>query len=525
MKRIAGAVRVGGAGWGHNQIQCPSEARIKRPINACIQGLQSIKDAESSRANAGGKGRGPRVFRRPGSSPGRPAARPKAHALASIPDLIEYDDGGIYTSSGEEVRAPIDPAPPDEAPPIEAVPVANPASMTAVATATPADAPDSLVTNGGGDVQGEGAFPSTLEDSLSSTVYMQMAESAPDIGNYDEFVRSQRNISYSKIALGAAVALVGALGAAALSARSGRGRTLLTFLALVGGGQCASTRTTTFVHSSDFSRSNKFSAYEFASAPKNTPTTNIHRREHGTVDSGTTECASGRRKLFPDSMIEQWNPNIKVEIASGVTLSVLLKGAMLMKFTSYGTTSTKKFTLVPCPHSLHVPLMPVTLISPKALLNYCGIRTYFNDELCFIMPDGTLVEFFESSTSFMVPFADDTDPITIARRANKSKWPWAQDTCDTLRLTLQQPLPITWDLLHDRLCHYGPDKIYDSREFICGIDTTLLSSPSRNRKICVDCVHGSFRGHRHKSRPPGVYIRFGQRIYSDSCVMPKSMLE
>ena len=126
--------------------------------------------------------------------------------------------------------------------------------------------------------------------------------------------------------------------------------------------------------------------------------------------------------------------------------------------------------------------MPVTLISPKALLNYCGIRTYFNDELCFIMPDGTLVEFFESSTSFMVPFADDTDPITIARRANKSKWPWTQDTCDSLRLTLQQPLPITWDLLHDRLCHYGPDKIYDSREFICGIDTTLLSSPSRNRK-------------------------------------------
>ena len=114
-------------GWGHTAVSCPSDARIKRPINACIQGLQSIKDAESSRANAGGKGRGPRVFRRPGSSPGRPAARPKAHALTSIPDLIEYDDGGIYTSSGEEVRAPIDPAPPDETPPIEAVPVANPA--------------------------------------------------------------------------------------------------------------------------------------------------------------------------------------------------------------------------------------------------------------------------------------------------------------------------------------------------------------------------------------------------------------
>ena len=40
-------------------------------------------------------------------------------------------------------------------------------------------------------------------------------------------------------------------------------------------------------------------------------------REHGILDSGGTECASGRAKLFPKNLVEQYNPPVKVEIASG----------------------------------------------------------------------------------------------------------------------------------------------------------------------------------------------------------------
>ena len=169
--------------------------------------------------------------------------------------------GGIYTSNGDEVRPPDVPTShPVEAPPLaeEGTPTANPtSSMATVVTSNAAESvatPESQpVTSGGASEQEEGNFPSTLEDSLTSTVFMQMAESSPTIGNYDEFVRREQGISRSKVALGVIIAVVGALGAAALSARSGRGRTLLTFLALVGGGQCANTHTTTFIHSSDFS--------------------------------------------------------------------------------------------------------------------------------------------------------------------------------------------------------------------------------------------------------------------------------
>ena len=104
------------------------------------------------------------------------------------------------------------------------------------------------------------------------------------------------------------------------------------------------------------------------------------------MDSGTTECTSGRKKLFPDSGIEEWHPRMKVEIASGMCLPVEFRGTMLMKVREPGRTSSKKVTNISVPHSLYVKQMPVTLISTKALLRYCGIRTYFNDELCMVLP-------------------------------------------------------------------------------------------------------------------------------------------
>ena len=49
-----------------------------------------------------------------------------------------------------------------------------------------------------------------------------------------------------------------------------------------------------------------------------------------------------------------------------------------------------------------------------------------------------------------------------------------------------------------------------------------LGSPPRYKPPCISCVKGAFRGHRHLKRPAGKFVRFGQRIYSDSCGMPKS---
>ena len=44
--------------------------------------------------------------------------------------------------------------------------------------------------------------------------------------------------------------------------------------------------------------------------------------------------------------------------------------------------------------------MPVTLLSPKAMLRNEGIRTYLNDELYLLMPDGEIVKIIETATNY-----------------------------------------------------------------------------------------------------------------------------
>ena len=238
------------------------------------------------------------------------------------------------------------------------------------------------------------------------------------------------------------------------------------------------------------------------------------------MDAGATVCSSSRRKLFPETLIEEWHPNIKVEIASGLCLPVLAKGTMVFKTRPLGTLSTKKAVTISAPHSLLVVGMPVTLISPKALYNFCNIRTYYNDELCMVLPDGQIVGFYETKISYIIPFDGDTTAIQVTRKPNNAKWPWVIPVAH--RTTLRDPLPLTWDLLHERCAHVSPERIFGSSEYVSGIDIPNLGAQSRNRKVCIGCIRGAFRGHRHQKRALGVYTRFCQRVSCDSCAMPKS---
>ncbi len=90
-------------------------------------------------------------------------------------------------------------------------------------------------------------------------------------------------------------------------------------------------------------------------------------RAHGIMDSGTTDHTSGRKKLFPTEFIEQENPPVRVEVASGVSLAVAARGTMGIKVWKYNSTSAKKAHMLHLKHALYVPDMPVTLISTKAL--------------------------------------------------------------------------------------------------------------------------------------------------------------
>ena len=78
------------------------------------------------------------------------------------------------------------------------------------------------------------------------------------------------------------------------------------------------------------------------------------------------------------------------------------------------------------------------------------------------------------------------------------------------------------DLCHERLCHFSPERIWASAEYIQGLNITPLRAPQRHTEPCIHCVRGAFRGHRHLHRTSSKFTRFAQRIYCDSCAMPKS---
>ena len=486
-------------GYGHTKQSCPSDQKVKRPISACIKGLESLKAIEDSRFQ---QLRRRPISRRPGRSPGaRPTAREAATVSEQLSEpLIQYDDGGIYTSDGIEVVAP--PvvaesstagivAPPGE--PSQQVQVEDHAStvVSNSASTTPAQGLDSLI---------EKDFQSSFGYSVEA--------------KHDSFEYSSPTTK--SMAKGAIITAAAILGVAAFALRSVRGRAVLTLLTLATGCKGMEMRPEPIkVHTSEYSRSNM----NPVSHLNGTSTTS---RDHGTMDTGTTECTSGRRKLFPNDKIEQHNPPIRVEVASGVSLPVLFKGVMSMRIRPQGTTSSKKFVTIDVPHSLYVPKMPVTLVSTKALFEYCNIRTYFNDELCMIMPDGARVEFVETPTNYTVLFADDDTPVHATRTARKQSPMPDNSVAQTARTTLRNPLPLTWDLAHERFCHFNPERIAASKEYITGQDIASLGTPSRNKAPCTACIRGSFKGHRHGHRKKGTFTRFAQRIYSDSCAMPKS---
>ena len=51
----------------------------------------------------------------------------------------------------------------------------------------------------------------------------------------------------------------------------------------------------------------------------------------------------------------------------------------------------------------------------KALFRYCNIRTYFNDELFMVLPNGDKVYFVETRTNYTVLFDGDSAPLDVVR--------------------------------------------------------------------------------------------------------------
>ena len=182
--------------------------------------------------------------------------------------------------------------------------------------------------------------------------------------------------------------------------------------------------------------------------------------------------------------------------------------------------SAKKLVSLIIPHSFYVPQMPVTLVSTKALFRI-NVRTYFNDELILVLPDGEVVEFVETPTNYTLLLAGDEAKVPVVRKPTSTVE--ILRSAKSAQATLREPLPLTWDLIHCRFVHFSLPKIAASAPYLDNVPFKELGRLHHDQHcVCPACVRGAFRGHRKGQRPAGKWTYFGQRIYSDSCKMPKS---
>lgn len=489
-------------GWGHQREACPSPDK-SRPIWACIQGLQKAQAAAAQRSRGRAGRPGMRIVRRPGAPP--PAWRkpgmkqPAAHLAAPHQEeiLYQYDDGSIYTEDGTMIseQAPDEEAATNDATQYDGATEGQTVGAQVCTTIDNAcmqfSSPISFACTAGSNEEADEDHGSRPEDEAAAE-----SESKTLPSNHSQ-------AGYVRRAVAAGIGLGAALLAVAATPRA----RAVAIMMMTVGANCMQLKPRLSADptliTTDYYKRNAFGAATTAAAAS-------RYNSRGIIDSGTTENTSGRAKLFPRDRIEEWHPNVKVVVANGCALPVEWRGAMMIKVKGEGIRSAKKTTKLYLQHSLYVPLMPVTLISTKAIFKNEGIRTYLNDDLKLILPDGQWVKICETNTNYVIEIeyvGEEDDQVKIGALLT--------------RPTLKDPLPLTWDLMHARLGHFSPERILASERYVIGVDFSNLRERGM-RAPCDSCVKGGFKGHRKQARPPGKFVRFGQRIYSDSCAMPRS---
>ena len=452
-------------GWGHEQSACPSPVR-QRSLAACIKGLQDAQSSQNERLRSMQRRRVTVNFRKKGGT-----SSANSVELDELEPITAYlnEDGSIVSESGDILRnanecteqhdGNLNNGGPDHSESNVATTVESNAVTTSLSPISAVQAPtphDSAATAGAvsSAVQGNvSGIDSAIEADFASTIMSSFSADAPT--DDFEFTVPVRSHGRSAIRVGMLMLATLTIGLAGMRATRGKAFGVLVGLVTSAAGAipCMPDHALTRVHSSRFVREGSYqfarsSAYDVGTE-KNSQLSGV--REHGIVDSGTTANTSGRAKLFPESMTEEWHPNIKVEVASGVCLSVERSGVMLIKVWKENQTSTKKAIKLPLKHSLLVPGMPVTLISTKSIFKHEGIRTYFNDELRLILPNGDIVRFVETRRNYTLAFCDDTTPIVAV-------------ACHAF--TRANPLPLDWSLAHARLVHFSPERILASENFV-----------------------------------------------------------
>ena len=289
-------------GWGHTKERCPSVAR-SRPLSGVIIGLQQLQSTQNDRLNSM---RNRRPVRRAGTSPGYT----RTPSATTNGNLVEYDDGGIFTADGQMVSPPRDP----RVAPVE--PAASTPTPTTTVDATmvsgvPANASVSAVAQALAQppecepAVEPGAAPVDTTQAASATVTpithqnidaaierdFMSASGLSATEQPDPFVKIvPPATSGTSMALKIACGVAMGIGMCAAFVRSGRGKALLACIALATPASSFVISDPVTVHSSEYARQSRYAAFDVERNNSGTP---CPSREHGIMDTGTTECTSG----------------------------------------------------------------------------------------------------------------------------------------------------------------------------------------------------------------------------------------
>jgi len=237
------------------------------------------------------------------------------------------------------------------------------------------------------------------------------------------------------------------------------------------------------------------------------------------IDSGTSVTASGKANLFPAKLIKKWHPKSSVRSASNQVMTVEFIGTMVLK--PADVPQKKKKGLI-IEDALYVPDMKgLTLISPHQLYRSQGVKTYFNDENCLVLADGTTIPFSEANRSYILKIKPLDEEELNYSRDDLAEFASAECLSQCFKLT---PDTITAELAHRRCCHFSPDRINASIPFVSG----LCKVP---RFFCNDCLRGGMKAPsvlppRKKSDVNRVAkpksTNFGDLVWADTLSLPVS---
>ena len=165
---------------------------------------------------------------------------------------------------------------------------------------------------------------------------------------------------------------------------------------------------------------------------------------------------------------------------------------------------------------MFVPGLHTTLISPRELFRLQSISTFFNEEPCFALPNGTKLNFTDTGNAYAMLALDvDATKVTKLDLLNLDAWIRTGDV-SAQTYSLQTRTDYS-DLVHQRLLHPSYSRLLASRHYVEGIDYDKLSPHE-----CAACKRANIRVPTVFQSGSRRYARFGERICSDACTLPTS---